>query len=91
MATKPLFKITKPATVGIFNSCYKARVYSDKIITETPYIHWENNSGSLDMAKQSIRKPETIKEILQELEDGCEDTAWELIGHALQDPYLIAD
>lgn len=87
----PKFTLTKEVSVGIWNDEeYIARVYADKIIVESPYVKWVNNSGSLAVSKEAIRKPAVIAAVLADLDDECEDSAWEKIGNELQNGYLAA-
>lgn len=86
---KPLYTITKPVSVGIWdNEEYVARIYRDKIIVETPIVRWVNNSGNLHISKNAIRREACIKAVLRAMEDDCEDDAFDLIGAELCDPYL---
>ena len=88
MAT-PKYTIEQDVSVGIWNNeQYVARIYSDKIIVEMPYVRWLNNSGSLAIAKNAIRRDACIKAIIQAMDDDCEDEAWQLIGAELDNPYL---
>ena len=88
---KPLSTITKNVSVGIWdNEEYVARIYKDKIIVVSPYVRWINNSGNLDYRKESIRDQKTVDRIIKELDDDCEDTAWEIIGNYFDDTYLSA-
>ena len=77
---KPIYTIKKDISVGIWNNKEMiARIYSDKIIVESPYVKWVNNSGSLGVSKNSIRNQKIIDRILIEMKDDCEYEAWELI------------
>ena len=88
---KPMHTITKDVSVGIWNNEeYIARIYKDKVIVVSPYVKWINDSGNLDYRKESIRDQKTVDRIIKELDDDCEDTAWEIIGSYLQDTYLAA-
>jgi hypothetical protein len=88
--SKPLFTIRKDTSVGIYDNCeYIARVYGDKIIVISPYVKWRGNTGVYAESKNAIRTPEVINEVFQDLTDDCEDGAWEKIGLALDDDYLV--
>lgn len=88
---KPLSTITKDVSVGIWeNEEYVARIYKDKIIVVSPYVRWIDNSGNLDYRRESIRDQKTVDRIIKELDDDCEDTAWQIIGIYLDDTYLSA-
>lgn len=80
------FKTVCNISVGIWNNEEMiARIYSDKIIVENPYIKWINNSGNLGISKNSIRNQKIIDRILIEMKDGCEDKAWDLIERAIME------
>lgn len=87
---KPMHKMIKDVQVGIYDSEYVARIYKDKIILTIPYVKWEGNTGGYAESKESIRDPKIVNRVLSELNDDCEDSAWEIIGNYLQDPYLAA-
>lgn len=87
---KPMHTITKDVQVGIYDSEYVARIYKDKVIVITPYVKWVGNTGGYAESKESIRDQKTVDRIIKELDDDCEDTAWEVIGNYLQDTYLAA-
>lgn len=86
---KPLYTITKPVSVGIWNNeQYVARIYQDKIIVESPSVQWVNNSGNLHVSKNAIRRKACIDSVLQAMLDDCEEDAFELIGGELGDMFL---
>lgn len=86
----PLYTITKDVSVGIWdNEQYVARIYKDKVIVVTPYVKWVNNSGSLAYSKQSIRDQKIVDNVIAEIKDDCEKSAWSLIGRAIDDDHLI--
>lgn len=87
---KPMHTITKDVQVGIYDSEYVARIYKDKVIVTIPYVKWVGNTGGYAESKESIRAQKTVDRIIKELADGCEDTAFEIIGNYLQDTYLAA-
>ena len=85
----PLHTITQEVSVGIWNSEeYIARIYTDKVIIESPSVRWVNNSGSLHISKTAIRDLKIVASINQAMVDDCEGDAWELIGCAIDDDYL---
>lgn len=86
-ATRVIYKDVK---VGIFDSEYIARIYKDKIIVTFPYVKWVGNTGGYAEYKQSIRDQKTFDRIVKELNDGCETTAWKIIGNYFDDAYLEA-
>jgi len=87
---KQMHTITKDVQVGIYDSEYVARIYKDKVIVTIPYVKWVGNTGGYAESKESIRDQKTVDSITKELDDDCEDTAWEIIGNYLQDTYLAA-
>lgn len=86
--TTPKHTITKDVQVGIYDSEYVARIYNDKIIVVSPYVKWVGNTGGYAESKQSIRDQATVDKIIKELDDDCEDSAWELIGQAIGNDWL---
>lgn len=87
--SKPKFTMTKDVQVGIYENCaIIARVYADKIIVTLPYVKWIGNTGGYMERKESIRDEKTIKSVMTELEDDCEETAWGIIGRAIDDEHL---
>lgn len=77
--TKPLNTITRAVHVGIYDSEDVARVYADKIVVIRPYVRWVGNTGGYAERKTSIRDPEIIAEVLADLADGSDDSAWDKI------------
>lgn len=88
--TQQKHTITKGVKVGIYdNSEYVARVYADKIIVVSPYIKWVGNTGGYAERKEAIRDQDTVDAIIRDIEDDAEDSAWERIGDAIGDTYLM--
>lgn len=87
---KPLNTLIKDVKVGIYDAEYTARIYKDKVIVVSPYVKWVGNTGGYAEQKESIRCQKTVDKIIKELNDVCEDTAWEIIGNYLNDTYLSA-
>ena len=87
---KPIHTITKNVNVGIYDAEYVARIYKDKVIVVSPYIKWVGNTEGYSESKKSIRDQKTVDRIIKELNNGCEDTAWGIIGNQLQDTFLAA-
>jgi hypothetical protein len=85
---KPLHTLSFDCKVGIWETAYVARIYTDKIIIESPGIKWVNNSGSLTTSKNAIRDKSIIDQVLADIADDCESSAWEKIGAYLDDYYL---
>ena len=81
---KPARTITENYKTGIYeNATRYANVYADKIIVHTDYVRWIGNTGTLAEHVQSIRDPEIIRVINNEIVDGCECTAWQMIDKVL--------
>jgi len=88
MAT-PKRTITLETKVGIYDNCeYVARVYGDKIIVVSPYVKWTGNTGGYAEAHEAIRDKAVVDAILADLDDDCEDSAWQKIGRAIGDEFL---
>jgi hypothetical protein len=82
-------RITKDAVVGIYDNCeYVARIYADKIVVVTPYVKWVGNTGGYAERKDTIRDTKTISDVLADLVDNREDSAWARIGNYLGDEWL---
>jgi len=82
---KPLKTLTKDARVGIYDSEFVARVYSNMIVVISPYVKWVGNTGGYAEYRDTIRDEEIILKVLKSLEDEDEDAAWDYIHHATDD------
>lgn len=61
---KPIAKITKSCSVGIWdNEQYVARIYADKITVQHPCVRWVDNTGSLCFKRHTIRDGATVAAI----------------------------
>lgn len=49
-------------TEGIYDTEYICREYKDRIVITRPFIHWRNNTGSLDFEKITWLKKTKIGE-----------------------------
>ncbi len=85
---RPIHTLRYGCKVGIYDSAYVARIYSDKIIVVSPYVKWVGNTGGYAESKQSIRDQRIVDRVIQELADDCETSAWNIIGGALDNEYL---
>lgn len=83
-------KISREVKVGIYDSEYVARVYTDKITLVAPYVRWMGNTGGYAERKLSIRDQTVVIAVRKELDDACVDSAWDLIGRATGEDYLLA-
>ena len=81
--SKLLHEISYDSDVGIWGSqTATARIYDDKIIVCAPYVKWLDNSGTLAFRKTAIRNQKWIAEVLADITDDCEDSAWDHIRRA---------
>ncbi len=72
--------ITRDTQVGIYDNCQQvARVYADRTVATLPYVKWVGNSGGY--AERKIRIDGAAHDdIVTALEDGAEDSAWDIIS-----------
>lgn len=84
----PQYMLRRSVKVGIYDGEYVIRVYADLITVVIPYVRWVGNTGGYAESRESIRDEATIRAVLQEMRDDCEDSALGIIGRQLQDPYL---
>lgn len=82
--------MTQKVKVGIYDSEYVARVYAEKITLVLPRVRWIGNTGGYAEIKKSIRDVRVVNAVLAELADDCIDSAWAIIGRAIDDQYLSA-
>lgn len=73
-------------SVGIWDRCHTSiRLYADRAVYKTPYVHWRNNSGSLDVTTRRVTGT-NLRSLLrisrEEIEDGVDytDLAFELLS-----------
>jgi len=77
--------ITRDVTVGIYDTKYKATIHADKILVSSPYLEWDNN---LAFEEYRLTCSDLISAVKAYLDRGDKDSAWEEIGHYVQDDYL---
>lgn len=85
---KTIYKISERVQVGIYDSYNTADIYSDKIVVVMPCVKWVGNTGGYDEDKRSIRNAKLVQKITKELDDGCENTAWSMIKHEIQEQQI---
>lgn len=79
--SKLLYTLEDTVDVGIYENCDKiAKIYDDKILLTIPEVKWTDNTGSYNETKVSIRDKKVIAAVIKEMEDECEDSAWNLIN-----------
>jgi hypothetical protein len=86
---RPLHTLRDDVKVGIYDAEYIARIYRDKIIVTIPHVKWIGNSGSYAESKESIRDASVVDRVIKEIEDDCETTAWQIIGKAIGNEWLM--
>jgi len=84
----PKHRISLDVQVGIYSVEYVARIYNDKIIVVSPYVKWTGNTGGYAESKETIQDQKVVNAVIADVEDQCEDSAWQKIGQALDDDYL---
>lgn len=86
----PKYTITHATSVGIYDHCeYTARIYQDKITVTSPYIRWDGNSGGYAEKKQTIANAIITKNVIADLANHDTSSAWNRIGNAIDDDYLM--
>jgi hypothetical protein len=88
--SSPAYTLIKAVKIGIWdNSQYVARVYADKIILVSPYVKWVGSTGGYAERRLAIRDMVVVSAVLLDIEDGAEDSAWAIIGRAINDEFLM--
>jgi len=71
--------------VGIYESAWRVRLYSDRAIAHVPYVKWTGNTGTLATRTHRITGTDLAELITisgQEDADGCDytDRVWDLVS-----------
>ena len=86
----PIYTITRDVSADFWPAMqYIAWVYEYKIIIETSYIKWVNDSSKYTYWRNAIYEQTVIDAILVDMAKGCEKEAWARIGRAIDDHNLI--
>ena len=86
----PIHTITRSVSADFWPAGqYIAWIYADKIVIETSYIKWVNNSSKYTYWRNTIREQTVIDAVLADMAKGCEKEAWSRIGRNIDDYNLV--
>ena len=88
---KPLYTISKSATVGTQDICNcVARIHKDRIIVKAPCIKCCGLAVFYSVVAKIILDQLLISYVLEDMATGSIESAWRHIGDYLEDDYTAA-